>query len=70
MDKYKTYLSIIGFIPIKYHYENNDNWTLEEAFNHFNMKGYLPSNLIAFASDYGGSKFCIDLESGIYLMYI
>ncbi|MCH4829576.1 hypothetical protein B0A56_12855 [Flavobacterium columnare NBRC 100251 = ATCC 23463] len=71
MQDYDTYTSINGFIPIKYHYDNNDNWTLEQTFDHFNKKGYLPLYLIAFASDYGGNKFCIDLRTGdVFLVFM
>ncbi|OWP79756.1 SMI1/KNR4 family protein [Flavobacterium oreochromis] len=71
MENYDTYTSVNGFIPMKYHYDNNENWTLEETYNHFNKQGFLPSHLIAFASDYGGNKFCIDLNSeNIFLVYM
>jgi hypothetical protein len=72
MKNYDTYTSINGFIPIKYHYENIDDWTMEEVYLNFNkIKKVLPKKLLAFASDYGGNKFCIDTESeSIFLVYM
>lgn len=72
MEDYDSYTSINGFIPIKYHYENIDDWTMEEVYSNFNKtKRVLPINFIAFASDYGGNKFCIDIESeNIFLVYM
>jgi hypothetical protein len=72
MKDYDTYTSINGFMPIKYHYDNIDDWTMEEVYLHFNKtKGILPDNLLAFASDYGGSKFCVNLENQkIFLVYM
>ena len=72
MEDYDTYTSINGFIPIKYHYDNIDDWTMEEVYFSFNKtKGVIPLNFIAFASDYGGNKFCIDVETeNIFLVYM
>ncbi len=72
MKDYDTYTSINGFMPIKYHYDNIDDWTMEEVYLNFNkVKEALPKNFIAFASDYGGNKFCIDTESkSIFLVYM
>jgi cell wall assembly regulator SMI1 len=71
MKDYDTYTSINGFMPIKHKYDNNDNPTLEQTYEHFNKKGVLPLNLLAFAADYGGNKFCIDLKSkNIFLIYM
>ncbi|SHL26266.1 SMI1/KNR4 family protein [Flavobacterium chilense] len=72
MKDYDTYTSINGFMPIKYHFDNIDDWTMEEVYLNFNItKGILPKNFLAFASDYGGNKFCINIESKkIFLIYM
>ncbi|WP_064965770.1 SMI1/KNR4 family protein [Tenacibaculum ovolyticum] len=66
-----TYLSINGFYPIKYHYNEIEDWTLEEIYFHLKTKQSLPENFIPFASDLGGNKICVNVKSeDIYIVYM
>lgn len=71
MVEYDTYLSVNGFLPIKYHYEKIEDWTLEEVYFHLRNRNALPENFIPFASDLGGNKICINTNTGnIYIVYM
>lgn len=71
MKEYDTYLSINGFMPIKFHYEKIKDWTLEEVYFHLRNKKALPENFIPFASDLGGNKICINTDTGeVYVVYM
>lgn len=71
MVEYDTYLTINGFLPIKYSHEEIKDWTLEQVYSNLQNKKALPKKFIPFASDLGGNKICIDTEKeDIYVVYM
>lgn len=57
------------FLPFRY--VNEIGITIEDRYVDYRNRKIMPEKLLPFASDAGGNKFCIDIETGqIYIVWL
>lgn len=62
-DDYEP-IMIFSFLSMKY--DRGDKGTLEGTYFKGVRKGYLPQNLVPFATDCGNNYICVDSEGKVY----